>query len=76
MESLLSEKDLNQPKIIVFESLYSMDGTETNISDYVKLAKKYNALTYLDEVHAVGLYDSMQDLIKLDLKSFKVFNIY
>ena len=33
-----------------------MDGTETNISDYVKLAKKYNALTYLDEVHAVGLY--------------------
>ena len=56
LESLLSEKDLNQPKIIVFESLYSMDGTETNISDYVKLAKKYNALTYLDEVHAVGLY--------------------
>ena len=31
------------PKIIIFESLYSMDGTETNISDYVKLAKKYNA---------------------------------
>jgi len=56
LESLLAEKDLNQPKIIVFESLYSMDGTETNISEYVKLAKKYNALTYLDEVHAVGLY--------------------
>ena len=56
LESLLAEKDLNQPKIIVFESLYSMDGTETNISQYVKLAKKYNALTYLDEVHAVGLY--------------------
>tara|TARA_B110000003_G_scaffold197220_1_gene195855 strand:- start:1194 stop:1865 length:672 start_codon:yes stop_codon:yes gene_type:complete len=33
-----------------------MDGTETKVSDYVKLAKKYNALTYLDEVHAVGLY--------------------
>ena len=56
LESLLSKKDLNQPKIIVFESLYSMDGTETNVSEYVKLAKKYNALTYLDEVHAVGLY--------------------
>ena len=56
LESLLAEKDLNQPKIIVFESLYSMDGTETNVSEYVKLAKKYNALTYLDEVHAVGLY--------------------
>ena len=56
LELLLSEKNLNQPKIIVFESLYSMDGTETNVSEYVKLAKKYNALTYLDEVHAVGLY--------------------
>ena len=56
LESLLAEKDLNQPKIIVFESLYSMDGTETNVHEYVKLAKKYNALTYLDEVHAVGLY--------------------
>ena len=56
LESLLREKDLDQPKIIVFESLYSMDGTETNVSEYVKLAKKYNALTYLDEVHAVGLY--------------------
>ena len=56
LESLLAEKNLNQPKIIVFESLYSMDGTETNVSEYVKLAKKYNALTYLDEVHAVGLY--------------------
>ena len=33
-----------------------MDGTETNVAEYVKLAKKYNALTYLDEVHAVGLY--------------------
>lgn len=33
-----------------------MDGTKTNVSEYVKLAKKYNALTYLDEVHAVGLY--------------------
>ena len=56
LEELLASENINQPKIIVFESLYSMDGTETNVSEYVKIAKKYNALTYLDEVHAVGLY--------------------
>ena len=56
LESLLASHNIDQPKIIVFESLYSMDGTETNISEYVKIAKRYNALTYLDEVHAVGLY--------------------
>ena len=56
LEKLLKSTEKNIPKIIVFESLYSMDGTETNISDYVALAKKYDALTYLDEVHAVGLY--------------------
>ena len=56
LEELLKSIDIDQPKIIIFESLYSMDGNETKVSDYVKLAKKYNALTYLDEVHAVGLY--------------------
>lgn len=56
LEDLLKTFDYNKPKLIVFESLYSMDGTETNVAEYVKLAKKYNALTYLDEVHAVGLY--------------------
>ena len=56
LESLLRECDINRPKIIVFESLYSMDGTKTNVDEYVELAKKYNALTYLDEVHAIGLY--------------------
>jgi 5-aminolevulinate synthase len=56
LEEQLQTLEYDHPKIIIFESLYSMDGTETNISDYVKLAKKYNALTYLDEVHAVGLY--------------------
>ena len=56
LEDLLKSYDYDQPKIIIFESLYSMDGTKTNVSEYVKLAKKYNALTYLDEVHAVGLY--------------------
>ena len=56
LEELLKTTEKDRPKIIVFESLYSMDGTETNVSDYVRLAKKYGALTYLDEVHAVGLY--------------------
>ena len=56
LEKLLSECELDRPKIIVFESLYSMDGTKANVAEYVSLAKKYNALTYLDEVHAVGLY--------------------
>ena len=56
LEKLLKETDINRPKIIVFESLYSMDGTIVEVDKYVALAKKYNALTYLDEVHAVGLY--------------------
>ena len=43
-------------KIIVFESVYSMDGDFAPISEICKLAKKYNALTFLDEVHAVGIY--------------------
>ena len=40
-----------------------MDGTETNVSDYVRLAKKYGALTYLDEVHAVGLYGDGEEAL-------------
>ena len=56
LEDLLKSTENDRPKIIVFESMYSMDGTETNVSDYVNLAKKYGAMTYLDEVHAVGLY--------------------
>ena len=56
LESLLMQTDINRPKLIVFESLYSMDGTIVSVDKYVDLAKEYNALTYLDEVHAVGLY--------------------
>jgi 5-aminolevulinate synthase len=43
-------------KIVAFESIYSMDGDISPIKDIVEVAEKYNALTYLDEVHAVGLY--------------------
>ena len=56
LEELLVQTDIDRPKLIVFESLYSMDGTIVPVDKYVDLAKKYNALTYLDEVHAVGLY--------------------
>lgn len=55
LESLLKETG-NQPKLIVFESIYFMDGDIAPIKDICDLAQKYNALTYLDEVHAVGMY--------------------
>ena len=56
LESLLASKPLNQPKLVVFESVYSMDGDIAPIEQIVTLAKKYNALTFLDEVHAIGMY--------------------
>ena len=56
LESLLKTVNIDRPKIIVFESVYSMDGDFTPIKSFIKLAQKYNALTYLDEVHGVGLY--------------------
>ena len=56
MKSKLSLYARHAPKVIVFESVYSMDGHIAPIADVCKLAKKYNALTYLDEVHGVGLY--------------------
>lgn len=56
LEELLKSVDINRPKIIVFESAYSMDGLFSPIAEIVALAKKYNALTYIDEVHTVGLY--------------------
>eukprot|EP01100_Stratorugosa_tubuloviscum_P004923 TRINITY_DN2246_c0_g2_i1.p1 TRINITY_DN2246_c0_g2~~TRINITY_DN2246_c0_g2_i1.p1 ORF type:complete len:1354 (+),score=607.11 TRINITY_DN2246_c0_g2_i1:120-4181(+) len=56
LEELLASVDYKLPKIIAFESVYSMDGTIAPIDAICNLAKKYNALTFLDEVHAVGLY--------------------
>jgi len=56
LEELLSKSDINVPKMIVFESVYSMDGDIAPIKEICDLADKYNALTFLDEVHAVGLY--------------------
>ncbi len=56
LEDKLKTIDPNRPKIIAFESVYSMDGDISPMKEICDLADKYNAITYLDEVHAVGLY--------------------
>jgi 5-aminolevulinate synthase len=56
LDRVLSEYGPDRPKIVAFESVYSMDGDISPIHEIVAVAEKHGAMTYLDEVHAVGLY--------------------
>lgn len=56
LEELLAAQPHDRAKIIVFESVYSMDGDISPIEKIIELAEQYNALTFIDEVHAIGMY--------------------
>jgi 5-aminolevulinate synthase len=56
LERLLAAAPAGAPKLVAFESVYSMDGDIADLKGTIALARKYGAMTYLDEVHAVGLY--------------------
>ena len=56
LEEVLAQADTGAPKVVAFESVYSMDGDIAPICEICEIAKRYGALTYLDEVHAVGMY--------------------
>jgi 5-aminolevulinate synthase len=56
LEAKLASISPERPKLVVFESVYSMSGNIAPIGEFARIAKKFGAMTYLDEVHAVGMY--------------------
>ncbi len=90
LRELLAADDPAAPKLIAFESVYSMDGDFGPITEICDLAKEFNALTYLDEVHAVGMYgprgagiaEKLGEMDRIDIfngtlgKAFGVFGGY
>jgi len=88
LEELLQQYPTTRPKMIVFESVYSMTGSICKMHEIVALAKKYNCLTFCDEVHAVGMYGprgagiAEREGLKLDIitgtlgKAFGAFGGY
>ena len=56
LDRILSQYDRDRAKLVAFESVYSMDGNIAPIGEIVEVAEKHNAMTFLDEVHAVGMY--------------------
>jgi len=56
LDELLSRSEHGRPKLVVFESVYSMSGLKCNVVELCTVARRYGALTFVDEVHAVGLY--------------------
>ncbi|XP_071081964.1 5-aminolevulinate synthase-like isoform X2 [Haliotis cracherodii] len=56
LEQLLKKVDVNVPKVVAFETVHSMDGSISPLKELCDVAHKYGALTFVDEVHAVGLY--------------------
>ncbi len=56
LESLLRAEESQRPRVVAFESIYSMDGDIAPVADLADVARRHDALTYVDEVHAVGMY--------------------
>ena len=56
LDRMLAADDPDVPKVVIFESVYSMDGDIAPIAEICDVADKHNAITFLDEVHAVGMY--------------------